>query len=199
MAKVKPEHAERALQILRFRGGQPTEVILTSGRRIVVSDVAWGRDIDDEFDNVTANASPPTDQRQIHFFFTSEISAVVDPSTGETLFEGPPGLRALSPSEQSIVKRCLEYVLDSPALKGDFVARIGVSKSFVRELLKRWPEVDRSGDSGPQITVRNALNEVAHGLLLSDADCQRLFRCTRSVVASVFVRWAQSQRWGSTA
>ena len=121
--------AERALQVLRGRSGQRTEVTLSSGRQIVVWNVAWGRDEGDEFDHLTTNISPePAEPHEVDFIFSSEISTIMDPVTRETLFEGPPGLRVLTSGDQAIVRQCLEYVLHSGALSGEFETRMGVTE-----------------------------------------------------------------------
>ena len=59
--------------------------------RIAVWDVAWGRDIGDDFDHVTSNVSPgPATEHTIDFFFTNEIVGII-PDTGATLFPDSAG------------------------------------------------------------------------------------------------------------
>ena len=196
---MDPDQARQALGILRSRDGRQTEVILSSGRRIRVWNVAWGCDESDCFDHVTTNISPrPAEAHEIDFIFTGEISAIVDPFNDETLFQGPMGLRALSDQDQESVRRCLEYVVDSDALEDEFETRMGVTEQTVRELLNRWPELDHCGDQSAECAVNNALNEVVHGLRISDAEWDRKFERARADVAASYMNWARSRRLNST-
>lgn len=188
------DQAKQALEILRSRCGQRTDVTLSSGRQIAVWDIAWGCDEGDEFDHITTNISQgPTPPHEVDFIFSSEISAMADPATGERLFEGPPGLRALSSREQATVRECLAYVLNSEALAGEFETRMGVSERTVQDLLERWPEVDHCGDDSPDVAVNNALNEVTHGLRISAADWKAWFTGERSDVHAVSASWAKAR------
>jgi hypothetical protein len=191
--------ARKALEVLRARCGQRTDVILSSGRTIAVWDIAWGCDTGDDFDHVTTNISPgPSEPHEIDFIYTSEISVIVDFSSGEILFEGPPGLRRLSSREQSLVRECLEYVLNSGALSGEFDTRMGVTQHTVQALLERWPEVDHCGDESPSVAVNNALNEVAHGLRISPDEWKRWFTGDRADVLSVYSSWAKANGLSTT-
>ncbi|TAJ69956.1 MAG: hypothetical protein EPO51_20765 [Phenylobacterium sp.] len=79
-------------KLLEARDGQETTVRLASGEELAVYDVAWGRDIGDLWEHVTANCSPGRDGQPIHFFHMSEVTQLVNPETGAILIEQTPGL-----------------------------------------------------------------------------------------------------------
>jgi hypothetical protein len=75
----QPEPVDTALlDLLRARDGLLTHVLLADGKRLPVYDIAWGYDMGDEHAHVTTNISPPVDGRPIHFFFTSEVTGLLD-------------------------------------------------------------------------------------------------------------------------
>ena len=78
------------LKVLAKRKGQPTIVRLVSGTELFVYDVAWGRDIGDYWEHVTTNCSPPVPERNVDFFYMSEVAAVLDPDTRAILIEQTP-------------------------------------------------------------------------------------------------------------
>jgi hypothetical protein len=84
---MSPRDGETITRILRTRCGQWTLVTLTGGRHLRVFDIAWGRDMGDDFDHLTTNISPgPPEEHTVDFFFNSEVVDVTDPVTGERLF-----------------------------------------------------------------------------------------------------------------
>jgi hypothetical protein len=88
MIHEQPEPADEALiDLLLGRDGQLSEVVLRDGRRLNVLNIAWGYDLGDEFAHVTTNCSPFVDGMSIDFFFTEDVSAVLDPRTGAALFQ----------------------------------------------------------------------------------------------------------------
>jgi hypothetical protein len=68
----------------------PTCVTLSNGQKILIHDVAWGRDAGDIWEHVTANCSPLVAGRDVHFFILSEVASVSDPETGKVLMEQEP-------------------------------------------------------------------------------------------------------------
>ena len=87
MNEMDPQAAANALAILRKRDSLPTDVRLSDGRSVRVLNVAWGRDLGDEFDHVTTNVSPSLDSEDtIDIFYTSEIEALSDPESGTQIY-----------------------------------------------------------------------------------------------------------------
>jgi hypothetical protein len=60
---------------------------MANGDEHVVFDTVWGRDAGDMWEHVTANCSPAQVDREIHFFFMSDVACIIDPDTRETLLE----------------------------------------------------------------------------------------------------------------
>jgi len=63
----------------------PTTVLLSTGKKLLVKNVAWGRDFGDEYDHVTANVSPSEKSFPIDVFMTSEVMSLQDPVSGKEL------------------------------------------------------------------------------------------------------------------
>lgn len=82
--EVKDNHI---IDIFRKRDGQQTTVKLGNGSRYEVWDIAWGYDMGDEYAHITTNVSPGAENRTVDFFFTNEISEIVDSSSGGILFK----------------------------------------------------------------------------------------------------------------
>jgi hypothetical protein len=86
---AKPLHAT-ALDVLRARTGEPSDVTLTSGRVVRVYNVAWGYDLDDPVAHITTNNSPsPAGEQPWDFFFADAVVRIVDPENGAVWFEAP--------------------------------------------------------------------------------------------------------------
>ena len=82
---MSPREGEQALHVLRSRDGSRSDVPLMSGRVCHVWNVAWGRDLGDDFDHVTSNISPSIAGSDADLFFTSEIETIED-EWGNVLF-----------------------------------------------------------------------------------------------------------------
>ena len=77
-------------KVLEARDGQATIVRFANGNETVVHNVAWGRDIGDLWEHVTADCSPFIDGQDPGFFFMSEVASLIDPETGLVLMEQQP-------------------------------------------------------------------------------------------------------------
>jgi hypothetical protein len=100
-------------------------------------------------------------------------------------------VQELSEREQAIIKRCLEYVLRSGALSGEFETRMGVSERAVEDLLARWPQVGQVGDDSDHIAINNAMNEVVNGIHISDSGWSESFPWSLHEVAGALKHWRQ--------
>ena len=83
---TKPSHAT-ALDILKARNGEPSDVTLTPNRVVRVYNIAWGYDLGDPVAHITTNISPVPDDCPSDFFFADEIVRIVDPDNGAVWFE----------------------------------------------------------------------------------------------------------------
>ncbi|HWU14784.1 MAG TPA: hypothetical protein VN157_12325 [Caulobacter sp.] len=75
------------VELLEARDGLKTLIELEDGQTIEAHDSAAGRDMGDEWEHVTFNASPSAEERDVHFVMTSEILRIIDPINGATLYE----------------------------------------------------------------------------------------------------------------
>jgi hypothetical protein len=87
----------RALQILKRRGGEWSEVWLRNGRRVRVLNIAWGYDLGDPVAHVTTNISPSLAGADlpVDFFRTDEVVRIVDPEDGAVWFDTDDGRRPI--------------------------------------------------------------------------------------------------------
>ncbi len=84
---AKPSHAT-ALDILKQRSSEPSDVALASGRMVRVYNITWGYDMGDTVAHITTNISPkPNAEHTIDFFFANEIVRIVDPDNEAIWFE----------------------------------------------------------------------------------------------------------------
>lgn len=83
---TKPAHAT-ALDILKLRNGEPTDVTLASGAVVRVFDIAEGYDLGDPIAHISTNIRPQREDHTIDFFFADEIVLIVDPENGAIWFE----------------------------------------------------------------------------------------------------------------
>ena len=91
---MTPQEGEQVFHILHRRDGKLSNVSLADGTTCIVWNIAWGRDLGEEFDHITANCSPfvsdngepaDTPEAPMHFFLTSQVSAILD-EWGNELF-----------------------------------------------------------------------------------------------------------------
>jgi len=79
-----------ALEILKRRTGQASDVTLSSGRVVRVYNVACGYDLDDPVAHITTNISPVQDVDPAwDFFLVDDVVRIVDPENGAVWFERP--------------------------------------------------------------------------------------------------------------
>ncbi len=77
-------------KLLERRTGIPSLIRMADGVEFIVYDIAWCRDAGDMWEHLTANNSPAYNMHQCHFFFLSDVLAVLDPDTGVILLEQTP-------------------------------------------------------------------------------------------------------------
>lgn len=68
------------------RDGRPTIAVLKNGDEVLILNIAWGYDLDDEFAHITTNISPNLDGTPVDFFFTSDVKSLLDAETKLLLF-----------------------------------------------------------------------------------------------------------------
>lgn len=82
------EPADRDLiDLLVRRDGDRTAIVLRSGLRLSVLNIAWGYDEGDTHAHVTTNISPNKDGESIDLFVTDQVLAIED-NAGEIIYGG---------------------------------------------------------------------------------------------------------------
>ncbi|TFW14486.1 hypothetical protein EGY25_04655 [Brevundimonas intermedia] len=78
------------LKVLAARCGQPTIVRMANGDEQLISDgTAWGRDLGDVWEHVTAEYYP-AGQQTVAFFYMSDVESLIDPDTRRVLISQTP-------------------------------------------------------------------------------------------------------------
>lgn len=106
-------------------------------------------------------------------------------------------LAALTQHELEVVRRCMEGTFRY--FDFNFDARLAVSQEVMRELLGQWPDVDDTDDEGfACIAINNALNDLLHGVGISDDEALELTGANRSEMYRIYKKWASTRGWSST-
>ncbi len=82
---MKP-HDKDVITALVRRDEINTMVILQNGESLVVNNITYGYDDDEDYAHITINISPETGD-PIEFFFSNEIVKIIDPEDKRVLFE----------------------------------------------------------------------------------------------------------------
>ncbi len=97
----------------------------------------------------------------------------------------------LSDDEREIVRQCMVAIADGPFLDGpEFHTRLGISSGELKEVLSRWPAAD-DANLVTQLAINNCLNEVCHGLNISEEDWGRWFNVAKREVKRIFLKWIE--------
>jgi hypothetical protein len=87
-------------------------------------------------------------------------------------------LVSLTADEREVVRRAMAATL--PYFDWDSETRLGVSPEQRRALLEIWPHVDDSSDTSDAcIAINNALNDLLHGVGISEAEGKTLIAVDR--------------------
>ncbi|MEM9426677.1 MAG: hypothetical protein AAGA06_08235 [Pseudomonadota bacterium] len=71
------------------RDGTATIAVFEDGKEAIFFNIAWGYDLGDEFAHITTNISPEIEGASVDFFFTSELTAILDEESRMPLFSFP--------------------------------------------------------------------------------------------------------------
>ncbi|RIK45978.1 MAG: hypothetical protein DCC59_17520, partial [Chloroflexi bacterium] len=81
----------------------------------------------------------------------------------------------------------------------EFDARIGVELADFREMLARWPAWDDVDDTSAEcLAINNTLNDLLHGVGLSERRCVEVLGAGRDELLRVYRAWADSRGWTAT-
>ncbi len=103
----------------------------------------------------------------------------------------------LSEDEQLVILNAMKATFDF--FDRDFHARLGVTQDEMKQLLACWPDIDDlDDDSTSSVAINNSLNDLLHGVGLSDELCQEKIGAPRDEVRRVYAKWASLRGWKRT-
>jgi hypothetical protein len=104
---------------------------------------------------------------------------------------------SLSLEEQEVVRRSMEATFHY--FDFDFCSRLGVEPDKMRALLEAWPVVDDSrDDSAACLAINNSLNDLLHGVGISDLEAIARVGVDRQEMDRVYRKWVTSRGWRAT-
>ena len=106
-------------------------------------------------------------------------------------------LALLTPEEREVVRRTMQATFRF--FDSDFQTRLGVPPESMRALLAAWPAIDDvRDDSDACLAVNNSLNDLLHGVGISEHDAMELVGATRAEMGRVYGKWAAARGWNKT-
>jgi hypothetical protein len=75
------------IEIFKNHNGHELKVQLRNGEIKSVWNIAWGYDIGDEYAHITSNISPEVIGSTIDFFYSHEITRIIEVESNRTIFE----------------------------------------------------------------------------------------------------------------
>lgn len=109
-------------------------------------------------------------------------------------------LGSLNSNDVALIGRALNLMASGDVLQEfEFGARIGVDLPEFREVVATWPAWDDSDDRSAEcLAINNTLNDLLHGVGLSDRQCREMLGAGKDELLSVYRRWAASRGWTAT-
>jgi hypothetical protein len=105
-------------------------------------------------------------------------------------------LAKLSDSEREIIFQSLNAILKGRFLEGELHSRLGIEPEELEMVVATYPNVDDSDDnSNAALAINNCLNEVCHGLRLSDREWSQWCTVNKSEVEEVYQKWSILRGW----
>jgi hypothetical protein len=110
-------------------------------------------------------------------------------------------IERLSREEQELVLRCMKAIADGSYIEDwEFLTRLGITRESLKRIIALWPQIQdehHGGESGSDgfLAINNCMNEVCHGVGISEEEWQKRFSQTRSEVEQLYHKW---RRLGGT-
>ena len=105
-------------------------------------------------------------------------------------------METLTPAELDSIRRCVEAILHGPFIDDpEFQTRLGVDRDAFRRLIANWPpDLLAQSNSEVHLVLNNALNEICHGVRISDPEWARWFGAglLRTDILAVYRKWAEA-------
>jgi hypothetical protein len=109
-------------------------------------------------------------------------------------------LATLSQTDVAVIGRALEAMATGDIVEGfEFGARIGVELPEFQAMVAKWPAWDDADDGSAEcLAINNTLNDLLHGVGVTERQCTDLLRIGREELHAVYRRWAASRGWKAT-
>jgi hypothetical protein len=106
-------------------------------------------------------------------------------------------LASLTPDEREVVRRSM--LATFRLFDFDFHTRLGIEPEVMRSLLAAWPSIDDTNDdSDACLAVNNSLNDLLHGVGISEVEALELVGVSRTEMGRVYRKWATARGWAKT-
>jgi hypothetical protein len=106
-------------------------------------------------------------------------------------------LNKLTEQEKEVIRKSLETALR--LLEWDCETRLGVTPEEMQALLDSWPVIDDSLDDSPAcLAINNSLNDLLHGLGISEKEANNSIGVSRGEMERVYLKWAKARGWKFT-
>jgi hypothetical protein len=106
-------------------------------------------------------------------------------------------LARLTPEEREVARRAMAATFQF--FDDDFHPRLGVDPETMRSLLSNWPNVDDADDdSDACLAINNTLNDLLHGVGISEREALELTGVGREELQRIYRKWARERGWNST-
>ena len=108
-------------------------------------------------------------------------------------------IAALNQNDIALIGRALRLMAAGEILQEfEFGARIGVELPEFREMVARWPAWDDADDRSPEcLAINNTLNDLLHGVGLTERQCIEMIVTGKEELLGVYRRWAASRGWSA--
>ena len=103
-------------------------------------------------------------------------------------------LASLTPEEREVVRRAMAATFEF--FDWDFPTRVGVYPDTMRQLLSEWPNVDDAYDTDAGLAINNAMNDLLHGVGISDAKATEITGVDRAEMRRIYLKWAGDRGTG---
>ena len=91
-----------------------------------------------------------------------------------------------------IILECLKFVYQCDDISDrGFSTRVGVERSYIRQLIDQWPNTDDVGSAEDRmLAINNCLNEVCNGLRFPGDRWAASFSVSRDEVYAAYAAWS---------
>ncbi len=103
-------------------------------------------------------------------------------------------LTSLSAAEREVIRRAITATFEY--FDWDFQTRLGVYPDTMRQLLSAWPSVDDTPETDAFLAINNAMNDLIHGVGISDAKAFEVTGVDRAERRRIYIKWAGERGTG---